>query len=155
MKKATKLDVGTFLMIPLDDGSFGYGRILSDPYVGFYNHRTMKPESDLDLIGSKPLLFTQAVRLPSPDRWVNLGKRPLEGDVAKPVVMFMQDLADYRKCTIFDSAGMRREARPEECIGLERAAVWDPHHIEGRLLDTFMERPNEAERHGRVRLTDE
>jgi hypothetical protein len=75
--------------------------------------------------------------------------------VAKPVVMFMQDLADYRKCTIFDSAGMRREARPEECIGLERAAVWDPHHIEGRLLDTFMERPNEAERHGRVRLTDE
>jgi len=65
----------------------------------------------------------------------------------------MQDLADFRKCTIFDSEGMRREARPEECIGIERGSVWDMHNVEQRLLDTFMNRPNEFEVEARVRLS--
>ena len=152
MKKARALKVGTFVRIPLEDGSFGYGRILSNPYMAFYNYRTMEPSSGLDVIGSKPLLFTQAVRLFGYDRWANIGKRPLEGEVARPVVRFMQDLADFRKCTIFDSAGMEKEVGPEECIGLERAAVWEPHGIEERLLDTFMSRPNAEEMRLRVRL---
>ncbi|MBP9903385.1 MAG: immunity 26/phosphotriesterase HocA family protein [Verrucomicrobia bacterium] len=152
MKRAPKLAPGTFVRIPLADGSFGYGRILSDPYVAFYNYRTTEPSSDLDAIGSKPLLFTQAVRLFGYDRWANIGKKQLEGEVAKPVVRFMQDLADFRKCTIFDSAGTEKQARPEECVGLERAAVWDPHHIEQRLLDSFMGRPNDDEIQARVRL---
>ncbi|HKV08114.1 MAG TPA: immunity 26/phosphotriesterase HocA family protein [Thermoanaerobaculia bacterium] len=152
MKRASALEPGTFVRIPLEDGSFGYGRVLSNPYIAFYNHRTEEPSSDLDVIGSKPLLFTQAVRLFDYDRWANLGKRELEGEVAKPVVQFMQDLADFRKCTIFDSEGMEKEVGPEECIGLERAAVWDVHHIERRLLDTFLGLPNEDEIRARVRL---
>jgi hypothetical protein len=151
-ERAPKLAPGTFVRIPLADGSFGYGRILSDPYVAFYNYRTKEPSSDLDVIDSKPLLFTQAVRIFGYDRWANIGKRKLEGELAKPVVRFMQDLADFTKCTIFDSEGMEKEARPEECVGLERAAVWDPHHIEQRLLDSFMGRPNDTEIRARVRL---
>jgi hypothetical protein len=152
MKKAPILVPGTFVRIPLEDGSFGYGRVLANPYVAFYNYRTTKPFSDLDVIASKPLLFTQAVRLFGYDRWANIGKRELEGEVAKPVVRFMQDLADFRKCTIYDSAGMVKEVGPEECIGLERAAVWDMHHIERRLLDAFLGRPNEDEIRARVHL---
>ncbi len=143
---------GTFVRIPLTDGSFGYGRVLSDPYVAFYDHRTAEPSSDLDEIGAKPLLFTQAVRLPGHDRWPDIGHRELEGEVAGPVVRFVQDLADFRKCTIFDSEGRERSASPEECVGLERAAVWDPHQIERRLLDTFTGHPNEDEVRLRVRL---
>ncbi|WP_395358305.1 hypothetical protein ACHGLA_01160 [Streptomyces sp. YH02] len=44
-------------------------------------------------------------------------------------------------------------AAPEECVGLERAAVWDAHHIERRLLDTFLGLPNQDERDARVRLS--
>jgi hypothetical protein len=66
----------------------------------------------------------------------------------------MQGIGDFRKCTIFDSAGMEMSATPEDCIGLERAAVWDPHHIEKRLLDAFMGRPNEDEMRARARLSD-
>lgn len=152
MAKAPVLVLGTFVRIPLADGSFGYGRVLSNPYIAFYNYRTTEPSSDLDEISAKPVLFTQAVRLFDYDRWANIGNNELEGEVAKPVVRFMQDLADFRKCTIFDSEGRERPATPEECIGLERAAVWDPHHIERRLLDTFMGRPNEDEMRARVRL---
>lgn len=152
MKKAPRLEVGTFVRIPLQDGSFGYGRILPNPDVAFYNYRTMEPSSDLDVIVSKPLLFSVGVRLSRADRWENIGKRPLEGEAAKPAVSFMQDLADFRKCTIFDSAGMEKEVGPEECIGIEQAAVWEPHGIEQRLLDTFMGRPNAEEVRSRVRL---
>lgn len=153
MAKAPKLVPGTFVRIPLADGSFGYGRILSDPYVAFYNFKTDEPLSDLDVIASQPVLFTQAVRLLSYERWASIGQRALEGEVAKPVVRFMQDLGDFRRCTIFDSEGMEKEVGPEECIGIERAAVWDSPHIERRLLDTFMGRPNEDEIRARVRLS--
>jgi hypothetical protein len=152
MAKEPVLVPGTFVRIPLADGSFAYGRVLSNPYMAFYNYSTTEPSSDLDEISAKPVLFTQAVRLLGYDRWANIGNRELGGEVAKPVVRFMQDLADFRKCTIFDSEGMERPATPEECIGLERAAVWDPHQIERRLLDTFMGRPNEDEMRARVRL---
>jgi hypothetical protein len=138
--------------IPLADGAFGYGRVLPDPYIAFYNYKTTEPSDDLDEIESKPVLFTQAVRLFGYDRWANIGQRELRGEVAQPVARFMQDLGDYRKCVIFDSVGMEKQVAPEECIGLERAAVWDPHHIEERLLDTFEGRPNEDELRARVRL---
>jgi Immunity protein 26 len=152
MPRTPTLVPGTFVRIPLADGSSGYGRVLSDPYVAFYNYRTEEPSSDLDVIGSRPILFTQAVRLFDYRRWANIGSRKLEGDVARPAVFFMQDLGNFTKCTIFDSEGRERPASPEECAGLERAAVWDLHQIERRLLDTFMQRPNEDEVRARVRL---
>jgi hypothetical protein len=121
--------------------------------MAFYDYQTAEPSTDLDEIESKPALFTQAVRLFAHDGWAELGDRKLQGEVARPVVHFMQDLADFRKCTIYDSEGMERQATPEECIGLERAAVWDARHIAKRLLDHFMGRPNEAEMRARVRLS--
>jgi len=143
---------GTFVRIRLKDGSFGYGRLLEAPYVAFYDHRTMEPNSDLRTISSKPILFKQAVRTSGLKNWEVLGKAALEGSVAEPVVAFTQDLADYRDCVIFDTAGNRREASPEECVGLERASVWEAHGIAERLLDTFMGRTNQEELRSRVRL---
>ncbi|MEZ4390986.1 MAG: Imm26 family immunity protein [Polyangiales bacterium] len=152
MKKARALPVGTYVRIPLEDGSFGYGRVLSNPYMGFYNHRTAEPTDDLDAIDARPVLFTQAVRLLRFDRWVKLGCRELDGEMARPVVRFMQDLADFRRCVLFDSTGAERQVGPEACVGVERAEVWELRHIERRLLDTFMGRPNPDEVHARVRL---
>jgi hypothetical protein len=150
--KKPKHESGTFLRIPLPDGTFGYGRVLERPYVAFYNFRTTEPSADLRTIESKPVLFRQAVRLSTPNHWVSLGKKELVGEVAEPVVRFTQDVGDFRKCVIFDTAGNTRDATPEECVGLERAAVWESLHIEERLLDTFMGRPNLAGEHLRVRL---
>lgn len=151
--KTSKHQPGTFLRIPLSDGTFAYGRQLEDPYTAFYHYRTPDPSTDLDTIEKKPVLFRQVVRLPLPKNWDRIGIRELEGEVAKPVVQFHQEIGDYRKCTIYDSLGNERAATPEECVGLERGTVWDAHHIEERLLDTFMGRPNETEKYLRVRLT--
>lgn len=154
MTRSEKLVPGSFIRIPLEDGSFGYGRALGPPYTAFYNYRTTEPSSDLDEIASQPVLFRQSVRLPTDKRWVNIGYRELDGEVARPSLFFMQSVGNFTDCTIFDSAGMRRTATPAECVGLERASVWDAHHIEKRLLDTFMGRPNEYEIHDRVQLSD-
>ena len=120
--------------------------------MAFYDYRTPEPTSDLSEIESNAVMFSQAVRLFEEDTWAALGARPLEGDVAKPVVNFMQDLGNFRDCVIFDTTGMERQVSPKECIGIERAASWDANHIEDRLLDRFMGRPNAAEIRSRVRL---
>lgn len=82
----------------------------------------------------------------------NPGAQGLEGRVAEPVVRFSQDLADFKKCEIFDSSGMVKEVEPEDCVGIERASMWEAHHVEARLLDHFMGRANQAEAHESVRL---
>ncbi|MFD8971324.1 Imm26 family immunity protein [Streptomyces sp. NPDC059593] len=143
---------GTYLRFPLPDGSYGYGRELTEPYTGFYDYRTTEPSDDLDDLDATTFLFTQSVRLRPGDQWETIGCRPLEGEAARPVVQFVQSAGDFRKCVIYDSEGLERPATPEECVGLERAAVWDARHIEKRLLDTFLGLPNEDEVNARVRL---
>jgi hypothetical protein len=148
----SKHEPGRFLRIRLSDATYAYAREVEAPFTAFYDHRTASPSNDLDEIANKPVLFTVAVRLSEPTRWEPIGIRPLEGAVAAPVVGFHQEIGDFRKCIIFDSAGNERTATPEECVGLERDAVWDQNHIEERLLDTFTGRPNAVEQHLRVRL---
>jgi hypothetical protein len=133
---------GTFLRIPLSDGSFGYGRVLELPFDAFYKYRTAEPDSDLDRIASKPILFRIAVRLPHPKLWEVIGWREIEERLTEPVVQFRMEVGPLGRCWIFDSLGNSREAPRKECIGLEPAVVWEPHGAEERLLDAFMGRPN-------------
>ncbi|HYO57407.1 Imm26 family immunity protein [Archangium sp.] len=133
---------GSFLRIPLADGSFAYGRILELPFDAFYNYRTTSPDSDLERIASKPILFRIVVHSPYPKSWELIGWREIEERLTQPVVQFSMEVGPFRRCTIFDSLGNEREATPKECIGLEPATVWEPHGVEKRLLDAFMGRPN-------------
>ena len=147
-----KHTTGAFVRIALADGSFGYGRLLESPYAAFYDYRTTSPDSELDRIASKPILFRIAVRHLALDAWEFIGRRALEEHLTQPVVQFMQDLGNFRRCTIFDTVGNERAAEPQDCVGLERAAVWEQDSIEKRLLDAFQGRPNADEEHLKVRL---
>jgi hypothetical protein len=154
MTRRRKHPVGTFLRIPLPDGSFGYGRLLEWGLVACYDHRSAQPDAGPEAIRWKRVLFTVCVSAPGLGTWESIGCEPLAGEVAKPVVQFRQDLFDFRQCTIFDSAGMEKNVGPEACVGLERSAVWEGHHVAERLLDGFMSCPNKTEDHLRVRLDD-
>jgi hypothetical protein len=152
MKKVRIHRPGTFLRIPLADGTFGYGRTLTRVFDAFYAYRTEIPDSDLDRIASKPILFKIAVRHLEPGSWEVIGQRKLEESLAQPIVQFRQDVGDFRRCEIFDTADNSRSAEPQECVGLEAMAVWEQHGVEQRLLDTFMGRPNDSVEHLKVRL---
>jgi hypothetical protein len=155
MVRAPKIALGTFMRIPLGDSTLGYGRALQYPFVAFYDLRTETPLSDIKAIGARPVLFRLSVRLlGGHDRWPALGRAKLEAEMAEPVIFFTQDDDDIQKCTIYDTAGLYRAAGPEECVGLERSVVWDPHHVEERLLHHFEVRENETEKSFRVRLND-
>ncbi|WP_395849005.1 immunity 26/phosphotriesterase HocA family protein [Cystobacter fuscus] len=143
---------GTFLRIRLSDDSFGYGRALTRTHDAFYDYKTESPDTDLDRIASKPILFKVAVRHLDPKLWEVIGWRELEEPLTQPIVSFRQDILDFRDCTIFDLDGHSRSAEPHECIGLEQMAVWEQHAVEERLLDTFMGRPNATVEHLKVRL---
>jgi hypothetical protein len=147
-----KYSPGAFLRIPLSDGSFGYGRLLEYLYIAFYRYRTLSPDSDLGRIAAAPVLFKTAVRQLAFDEWELLGWKDLEEHLKQPLVRFTQDVGDFRICTIFDTAGNERVVEPQECIGLERAIVWEKESIEERLLDFLLGRPNADEEYLKPRL---
>jgi len=147
-----KHTIGTFARIALADGSFAYARLLESPYAAFYNYRTTSPDSDLDRIASNPILFRIAIRHLALDAWDLIGRKALEEQLTQPVVQFMQDIGNFQRCTIFDTAGHEKAAEPQECVGLERAAVWERNGVERRLLDAFLGQPNAETERQNVRL---
>lgn len=55
----------------------------------------------------------------------------------------MQDIIDPSQFSIYNpNNGEIIRATKEECSGLERSAVWEPEHVEDRLIDHFENRPN-------------
>ena len=84
--------------------------------------------------------------------WESIGWKRLEEPFSQPIIQFMRDIGNSRDRTIFDTAGHSRRAEPQECIGLECAAVWEEENVEERLLDTFMGRPSASVEHLKVRL---
>ncbi|WP_434385461.1 Imm26 family immunity protein [Melittangium boletus] len=146
-------NAGTFIRLALADSSFGYGRLLEPPHVAFYAHRTAHPDPDPDGIASEPVLFTISVNLLALKAWETIGWKELEEHLAQPLVQFRQDIGDFRRCTIFDTAGNKRAAEPRECVGLERAAIWEQVSVEERLLDALLNRPNATVEYLKVRLT--
>jgi hypothetical protein len=153
LTKSPKLKVGTYLQIPLADGSFGYGRVLQFPYVAFYDLRTAGPAPGVAQIDARPVLWRLSVRITGGhDRWPKVGHAPLSGAVAGPVTFFTQDDDRIDSCAVYDTEGMSRRVAPEECVGLERSANWDARHVEERLLDHFEGRENESVERLRVKL---
>jgi hypothetical protein len=63
----------------------------------------------------------------------------------------MQDIGSGQ-CEIIDEAFNARPAAPEECVGLEGVAVWDPTHVEDRLRDHYAGRPNAHLAYMKVKL---
>jgi hypothetical protein len=148
----TTFTPGTFVRIPLADGSYGYGRLLDFPYAAFYDFRTEHAASNLDEIALRPVLFLVAVHKSILETWEIIGKRQLEDSIGQLPERFMQDVSNFDKCKIVDCKGNERPAKPEECVGLERVAVWEADHVEERLLDTFMGRLNPWVESLKVRL---
>ena len=143
---------GDFLRLPLPDGSFGYGRCREFPVASFYGLRTPDPVVDLDRIASAPLLFTVAVHKNVHREWEHIGNRPLDGALLEPFVRVRQPVGSST-CTVVSEDGSHWEAAVEDCIGMERMAVWDAHHVASRIVDEMEGRENAFAKLTRVSLS--
>jgi hypothetical protein len=69
------------------------------------------------------------------DKWEIIGNFPIDQSLAIPPKFFKQDVIS-KKFYIYNDA-QDIPATKEECVGLERAAVWEPEHVENRLRNYF------------------
>lgn len=114
------------------------------------------PEADFALFGPlaiedaaspklflHPVLFRVAVHKSawSTGRWRRVAKIEVPNSLLAPQPKFIQDQLNPSKFELY-VGGVTRPATRAECEGLERAAVWDPEHVEHRLQDHLAGVPN-------------
>jgi hypothetical protein len=143
MNKNQKRVVGDIVRIDLGDGFNSYARVLPEALFAFYDARVTE-DLAIDRILTLPILFQVPVmdHAVKRGRWVIVGNAPLNNSLLNPPLRFMQDILNKNRFRIYEKGGKIRPATKEECIGLERAAVWEPTHIEDRLRDHYAGRKN-------------
>ena len=141
--KRQQRTLGAIVKIPLEDGFWTYARIL-DVKCAFYDAKT---DTDLEIseIIEKPVLFFATVYDSAITKgyWTKIGKKlPLEPHLLDLPPVYTQDILNPSRFTIYERAGIR-EAKKEECTGLELLATWTYENVEQRLNDYYANRKNE------------
>lgn len=119
-----------------------YARVLAGAAYAFYDSRGAE-ELPIEHVVSMPILFFAAVMDSAikEGRWPIVGHFPLDNQTLPPP-KFTQDPLDPNAFSIYENSGEIKKATREQCLGLERAAVWYPEHVESRLRDHYAGRKN-------------
>lgn len=144
MKKQRRCE-GDVVAIDLgEQHGFAYARVLPEPLVGFYDFRSadMVNPDELEPRSIFLRLWVMNHAITS-GRWEVIGNLPLEPTLLEDPVFFKQDPID--KSISLYQGGREWPAEIDDWRPLERAAVWEPEHIEDRLRDHFLGRPNRWE----------
>jgi hypothetical protein len=136
-----KRTAGDIVRVPLGDGTHTYARVLPEATFAFYDSRSAELLPVTEVV-KKPVLFFVAVmnRAIKERRWEITGHVPLETGFQSPP-RFIQDALNKKRFEIYQH-GRIRPATRQECVGLERQAVWEPEHVEDRIRDHYAGRPN-------------
>jgi hypothetical protein len=119
--------VGDVVQFTMPNGRYAYGRVLRDAGVAFYRETSAEPGQPP--IGSRDYQFVVGVYhdVLRSERVPVVGRDPSHGpedDWPPPQRIGATRIYHH---------GHVRAATAEECEGLERAAVWDYHHLIDRL----------------------
>nr|WP_298143790.1 Imm26 family immunity protein [uncultured Pseudomonas sp.] len=125
---------GKVFRIKLVTGAHAYALALKDPELAFFN--CFNPDATLEEILSSGVLWRiwvmrQALKEPTWELLCEIKKipEPLQQEVTR----FKKDpITGKYSLYIHDQ---ETPASKEQCIGLERAAVWSSNHISDRLND--------------------
>lgn len=137
---------GSIFKISFGDGTYGFGRILDNSTVAFYDLKVSKIPDLEDIIQSDVIFKIWVMSYAFTNKtwkkkWTIIGKIPLEDKLKEDITFCKQDFIS-KKYYLYFGNGIEEETTCEECAKYEIAAVWDPEHIEDRLLDYFMGKPN-------------
>jgi hypothetical protein len=140
-RKLVRRKIGDILKIELGDGTHTYARVLPEAGFAIYDARTAEELPIVETV-ERPVLFYVAVmnRAIKEKRWPVVGHKALEEWSQSPP-RFIQDALNKKKFEIYE-LGRIRPATRQECLGLEREAVWEPEQVEERIRDYFAGRPN-------------
>ena len=129
---------GTVLRVGIDEDWHTYARMAGqDGFIAFYDLRTSTDTevTDLAAMVATPILFSVMTfpRAYSKGHWPKVGHVPIDDEPIAIPERFMQNISRPWECKILSGPGQMRAATPEECIGLERASVYDAPDVESRL----------------------
>lgn len=133
---------GALFKVPAGN-EYAYGLMLSRfPYVAFYGKNATFDEQGLP--SATPLFVVSVTKTAySTGGWGKPIRLLPESEIISIPKFFSQSVTSKFDCKIIDPVTRRRvTARPDECIGLERDAVWSQDHIESRIIDSYAGRRN-------------
>ncbi|MBZ4417073.1 immunity 26/phosphotriesterase HocA family protein [Myxococcus sp. RHSTA-1-4] len=144
--------VGDIVAIPLSEGRLAFAWVLPEPLMAFFDFRAREPAPPVEEIAGKPIAFSLWVmnHAVTSGLWPVLGRVTVPEELLRPPAFFKQDPLSGA-LSITHDGGDERPASREECLHLERAAVWEPGHVVDRLEDHFAGRPNKWVESLRVR----
>ncbi|MDR3693813.1 immunity 26/phosphotriesterase HocA family protein [Mucilaginibacter sp.] len=130
--------IGAFLRVPIDEKDHTYGRIISKLVYAFYDFKTDLEITNLELIEKSNVLFKLIIHRDAVTKgyWKIIGIKELPEDLKVPVPFFKQEIGNPDECSIV-AEDESRKATQQQCVGLERLAVWEHDHIEQRLRDYY------------------
>lgn len=140
--------VGAIVKVDLGDGSHSYAQILKNSNFAFYDIRSKGEVTNPHELRSAPIAFVVSVYddAVTKGRWQKVISLPLDPRVTVLPQKFIQDPMDPNRFEIYDpNTGQTRPAKRDECIGLERAAVWEARQVEERLREHFEGRASKWE----------
>ncbi len=122
--------MGAVVAVILPDGAYAFGRVLRDAAVAFYGE--FRPTATDPPIGSRMYEFVVGMYDDALAGLPVVGHDPAHDEADEwPPSFSVTDPLSGRKSVYY--RGEVRPATPEECAGLEPAAVWDLAQIVDRL----------------------
>ncbi|MEM6804969.1 MAG: hypothetical protein AAF696_26465 [Bacteroidota bacterium] len=131
---------GLIVSISVQDGVFYLGRLLNEPILLVYDYFIDAIEGQLDfyeIINLKPLFYVSVFRdFTKNDSISILGMLPVEdAEINRAPPLFWQSRGNPNTCFLVYLDGSEEAAKPEDCIGLERMAVWEVGSVIQRIVD--------------------
>ena len=133
---------GNVVEISLEDGSRAYGVVVQDPLMAFtrmtWEARPEVSERLFEEVAFRVWVMQYAI---GKRGWPIVGHIELNEKIEQQPQFFKRDPITGQFYHYVDCVNDIPVSR-EECVGLECAAVWDPEHVESRLQDEKLGRPN-------------
>ena len=131
---------GAVLKIDLQEG-IAYCQMIRHPFYAFFPSFGENINSSDSM--NRGVLFRIAVsnRAFKTGRWRIIGVEDVRADISSPIRFFKKDIIS-KSISIVEESGFESAALPYQCNSLEPAAVWEPEHVEERLLDYLNGREN-------------
>lgn len=141
MPRRANWEPGNIFEIALPTGGFAYGVTVEFPLIAVFNFRANERPA-LPKLLSTPVAFRIWVMRSciGPRCWPVIGFESLP-ETLRVIPDFYKYDSIAHQFSLYRGHAEERATR-EECLGLERAAVWSSVHVESRLEDYFAGRPN-------------
>lgn|GEM_PF-197253 len=139
--KRQRITIGSILEINIENEYYTYAQILAHGICVFYDYQARNQLKDFSILENAPLLFFLCVynQVITQGDWLKVGKMPIREDCKTLPNQFIQDMCDPDKVEMYiTETGEIVPSTKEECIGLERCAVWDSNHVEDRIRDHYL-----------------